>query len=58
LIPPADAASLADRIGYILGDTARTERMRGRARDYVAARYSIENTATRYQNLFEEVMAA
>ena len=32
--------------------------MRGRARDYVAARYSIENTATRYQNLFEEVMAA
>jgi glycosyltransferase involved in cell wall biosynthesis len=58
LIPPADAASLADRIGYILDDTARTNRICVRAHDWVAARYSIQGTTARYQNLFEEVMAA
>ncbi len=58
LIPPADAASLADRIGYILKDAARTNRMCVRAHDWVAARYTIEHTTARYQRLFEEVMAA
>jgi glycosyltransferase involved in cell wall biosynthesis len=58
LIPPADAAVLASRIGYILDDGDRADDMRARAREWVAARYSIESTAARYQTLFEEVMAA
>ncbi len=58
LIPPADAVSLANRIGYILDDGERADVMRTRAREWVAGRYSIESTASRYQTLFEEVMAA
>ncbi len=58
LIPACDAASLADRIGYILDDTAGAARMRERARECVAGRYSIDETAARYGDLFEDVMAA
>ncbi len=58
LIPPADAVSLANRIGYILDNDEQADAMRNRARAWVAGRYSIESTAARYQALFEEVMAA
>lgn len=58
LIPPADEESLAEQIGYILSDGARADRMRTQARELVAARYSIDGTAARYQDLFEDVMAA
>lgn len=58
LIPPADVVTLADRIGYILDDVARADRMRSRAHEWVAGRYSIDATTARYQELFEEVRAA
>ncbi len=58
LIPPADAVSLADRIGYILDDAARASRLRDQAREFVAARYSIDRTAAQYSGLFEDVIAA
>lgn len=58
LIPPADDASLAERIGYILEDGERAARIRTRARDWVAARYSIDGTVAGYQDLFDDVMAA
>ncbi|HEU4928253.1 MAG TPA: glycosyltransferase family 4 protein [Candidatus Krumholzibacteria bacterium] len=58
LIQPGDDVSLADRIGVILDDEARAAGLRVRARACVAQRYSIDETASRYQALFEEVMAA
>jgi len=58
LIPAADGASLADRIRVILDDSERAARMRSHARDWVVGRYSIDATAARYQELFDEVMAA
>jgi len=58
LIPPGDDASLADRISVILDDEPGAAGLRTRARECVARRYSIDETAARYQTLFEEVMAA
>lgn len=58
LIPPADEESLAGAIAYILEDGARADRMRTRARELVAAHYSIDGTADRYRDLFDDVMAA
>jgi glycosyltransferase involved in cell wall biosynthesis len=58
LIPPSDIASLAERIGYILDDAAGAARMRDGAREFMAGRYSIDETAARYGDLFEDVMAA
>ncbi|HXV13402.1 MAG TPA: glycosyltransferase [Candidatus Krumholzibacteria bacterium] len=58
LIPPCDAASLADRIGVILDDAAGAARMRDGARECVVGRYSIDETAARYGDLFEDVVAA
>jgi glycosyltransferase involved in cell wall biosynthesis len=58
LVPPGDDAWLADRIGVILDDGPRADRMRDRARARVASRHSIVDTAARYQSLFEELMAA
>jgi glycosyltransferase involved in cell wall biosynthesis len=58
LIPPADEESLAGAIEYILEDGARADRMRTQARQLVAARYSIDGTAARYRDLFDDVMAA
>ena len=58
LIVPADAASLADRIRVILDDSERASRLRIQAREWVVGRYSIEATAARYQELFDEAMAA
>jgi L-malate glycosyltransferase len=53
-----DPLSLARGIGYILDDGAQTERIRTQARALVEARYSIDATARRYQDLFDDVMAA
>jgi glycosyltransferase involved in cell wall biosynthesis len=58
LIPPADEESLAGAREYILEDGARADRMRTQARQLVAARYSIDGTAARYRDLFDDVMAA
>lgn len=58
LVPPSDPSSLADRIGYILDDGPRAARIRENARERVAGRYSIDETAARYGDLFEDVMAA
>ncbi len=58
LIPPADEASLAEQIRVIIDDGAKAVRLREQARQWVVGRYSIEATASRYQDLFDEVMAA
>lgn len=58
LTPAGDPHLLSRAIGYILDDGARASHMRARARSLVEARHTIETTALRYQNLFDDVIAA
>jgi glycosyltransferase involved in cell wall biosynthesis len=56
LVPPADAAALAAGILRLAGDAALAARVRDRARAVVAAEYSVEAAAARYEALYASLL--
>ena len=58
LIPSGDPRVMATRLLDLLGDPARRQEMGDRGRDKVAREFSFAQQSTRYEALFEEVLAA
>ena len=54
VVPPRDPAALAAAIGSLIDDPARAERLGARAREHVAATFSLVDSATRLRMLFTE----
>lgn len=55
LVPPRDPAALAEMILKVIREPEQTETIRRRAKE-VSAKYSIEATANRYQQIYRDLM--
>jgi hypothetical protein len=58
LVPPRDAAALAQAIGSLLGDPARGRSIGQAARRRVAERFSLEATVRETEQLYERLLRA
>jgi glycosyltransferase involved in cell wall biosynthesis len=56
LVPPMDAAALADGIARLLADTALRQRLAASGRERVRARHDIVRSAERMQSVFGETL--
>ncbi|MBI4614858.1 MAG: glycosyltransferase [Planctomycetes bacterium] len=56
LVPPGDAAALADAVSALLGDAARARAISERARDYVAREHDLSSLAERTGILYAEIL--
>jgi len=56
LIPPGDYAAITESIINILNDSASTNLMKTKARNYVLDRYNLNRTSEMYANLIERLL--
>jgi glycosyltransferase involved in cell wall biosynthesis len=56
LVPPRNAAALADAIARVVGDTALAQRFGSAGRRRVADRFSIDEHVRRVQDVYEDVL--
>jgi glycosyltransferase involved in cell wall biosynthesis len=52
LVPPGDAQALAERLTLVLSDVEGRRRMGGRAREWVAERYTMTRMATENERVY------
>jgi glycosyltransferase involved in cell wall biosynthesis len=57
LVPPADAASLSERVTFLLRDPARSRALASAARS-TALRFTVESMVDRYAALYHELLSA
>lgn len=56
LVPPSDAAALADAIVSLLNDHERRARMAGAGRDKVVTNFKFEDMLRRYEAIYQELV--
>ena len=58
LVPPGDAAALADKLEALLRDAALRERMAAAGRERLETQFSFANTVNELEALYREVLNA